>query len=251
MINYIKNKGIENEYKFINYFSNKYIYELNPLAYDFIIQIFGDVGIDKKINVINRLDKGKTDFVLIIDDVIKYISVKSGSRNSVHLESIGSFISFLRKEGLSEEILNEFLKYHYADGSIDGSGKERIPINEYKKLYQSNIDEINKCLSKTKIVDSIIRRAIIEGRYCDNVDAIIYGNVNDFLWLTKEEIFNIILSQKDNYSTGIHFGPLFCQPWTRNLQNKYSDEYKRDYIQIKWYSLFDDIIKTMAFFRNK
>ena len=58
----------------------------------------------------------------------------------------------------------------------------------------------------------------------------------------KYKIYKLILSKKDNYSTGVHFGPLFCQPWTRNLQHKQSDEYKRDYIQIKWYSLKDDII---------
>ena len=30
---------------------------------------------------------------------------------------------------------------------------------------------------------------------------------------------------------------------------EYSDEYKRNYVQIKWYSLADDIIKVMAFYR--
>lgn len=42
---------------------------------------------------------------------------------------------------------------------------------------------------------------------------------------------------------------LYCQPWTRNLQHKKSEEYKRQYIQIKWYNMLDDIIEIMANYR--
>lgn len=71
-----------------------------------------------------------------------------------------------------------------------------------------------------------------------------------FFWINKEEIVKIMLAKKNNYSTGVHFGLLYCQPWTRNLQYKQSDEYKREYVQIKWHNLLDNIIEIMAFYRK-
>ena len=53
------------------------------------------------------------------------------------------------------------------------------------------------------------------------------------------------MSQINLKSSGVHFGPLFCGPMTRNLNNNPKYESKRFCIQIKWYSLHDDIIKYL------
>ena len=73
-----------------------------------------------------------------------------------------------------------------------------------------------------------------------------YDNVYDnFLFLTPDEIIDIVLSKKDIYSTAVHFGPLICQPKSRCLN--YNPLYEKDRfcVQIKWYSLNDDIIEFM------
>ena len=59
-----------------------------------------------------------------------------------------------------------------------------------------------------------------------NIDAIIFGTKNDFLWIKKEEI---ILSKKDVYSTGVHFGPLSIQPMDRCLNHNEKYE-KKDFV---------------------
>lgn len=238
---YVKNKGIQNENEFIEYFNNRIVGDLDSLPYSFIHSVFSDISDNDIIRATYRLDKTKSDFLLSINDVTKKISIKNGRCNSVHLESIGTFISFLRKNGINENIIEKFLYYHYADGTKDGTGVDRISVKEYKDNNQNDIDIINKTFSDDKIIMKAIDRFLLVGKFYDSVDLIVYGNINDFVWITKNEIYKLILSKKDEYATGIHFGPLFCQPWTRNLQHKQSDEYKRDYIQIKWYSLKEDI----------
>ena len=54
---------------------------------------------------------------------------------------------------------------------------------------------------------------------------------------------NILMSKQNIYSTGVHFVNLFCQPMTRNLNYNPKYEKKRFCVQIKWYSIFDDIME--------
>ena len=51
----------------------------------------------------------------------------------------------------------------------------------------------------------------------------------------------------NKYCSAVHFGALVCQPLNRclNYNNRYS--YGRFYVQVKWYSLFDDIIESMNY----
>ncbi len=247
---YTKNKGITNENNFIDYFKNKKVNELNPMAYSLITTLFPNAKDNDIIKTTYRLDKTKSDLLLTIDDNTKKVSVKNGRCNSVHLESIETFVDFLRKNKISEDIIKEFLFYHYADGTTDGTGTKRISVSEYKENNQHKIDYINEAFNDMNLITKAIDRFILVGKFYDSVDVIIYGTIDDFIWITKDEIYKLFLDKKDEYSTGVHFGPLFCQPWTRNLQYKQQDEYKRNYVQIKWYSLADDIINVMAFDRN-
>lgn len=245
-----KNKGIQNENEFINYFNDKRISELNPMAESLVKILFSDAKDDDVIKTTYRFDKTKSDFLLSINGVTKRISVKSGRCNSVHLESIETFVNFLRETGISEGIIEKFLYYHYADGTIDGTGDIRLSVKDYKENHQDDIDIINREFNNEDMIVKAIDRFLLVGKFGDSVDAIVHGSIDDFFWITKDEIYKFILSKKDVYSTGVHFGPLFCQPWTRNLQLKYSDEYKRNYVQIKWYSLPDDVVEIMAFYRK-
>lgn len=251
MINQTKNKGIQNEHEFIEYLNHKKIKELNPMAYDFVVTLFPNINDNDIIYAIPRLDKGKTDFVIRINETNKNISVKMGYSNSVHLERLDSFIDFLQKIKVDENTIKQFIKFHYADDTIDNSGINRISSEEYKKRYQTEIDEINLVFNEKTILQKAIDHFLFNGRYHSNVDALVHGTVNDFLWLTKEEIYKIMFTKKDDYTTGVHFGILYCQPWSRNLQYKNSEEYKREYVQIKWYNILDNIIEIMALHRKK
>lgn len=238
--------GLENERYFFRYLNGKKIRMLNPAFSDLIYSLYENVDQNARIKCKIDYNKKKYDLVIEINNCIKKISIKKGINNSVHAEGISSFIHFLIDSGVDKNIIIEYLKYHYADGTTNGSGSQRMSINEYKMNNQDKIDEINKAINNKYVLKRAINRFVLQGKNSNEcIDAIIYGTVNNFMFLLKEEIIKIILSQKDIYSTGVHFANLYCQPMTRNLNNNPKYEKKRYCVQIKWYSIFDDIVKYM------
>ena len=125
-------------------------------------------------------------------------------------------------------------------------GNKRLSALEYKSLFQYDIDLINKVFNNEDLLKKAVNRFVIRGNNSSyDINALIYGEVDDFLFLTPDEIIDIVLSKKDIYSTAVHFGPLICQPKSRCLN--YNPLYEKDRfcVQIKWYSLNDDIIEFM------
>lgn len=238
--------GSDNEFEFVKYLNGKKISELNPMFRDLIDELYPLVQEDSIIKSWRNHYNQKSDIFIKINGKMKGISIKKGIKNSIHVEGISNFIHFLIENKVDREIVLEYLKYHYADGSTNGKGLERLSVDEYKKNNQAGIDEINKVFNDENILKNAIERFITKGNNSDYyIDAIIYGEVNDFVWATRDDIKNIILSKKNIYSSAVHFGPITCQPKSRCLN--YNPRYEKDRfcVQIKWYNLFDDIIENM------
>jgi len=238
--------GFDNEYEIVKNLNNKKVSELNPLFRNFIYSLFPFAKENYIIKSWRNHYKQKTDIFVKIDGKIKGISIKKGMKNSMHVERISDFIHFLIENNVEREIVIEFLKYHYADGSTNGKGNNRISVEEYKKLNQASIDKINQAFNNEKLLKNAIDRFVIKGknsRYY--IDALVCGEVDDFVWIAKGDIVKVILSKKDDYSTGVHFGSLSCQPKNRNLINNPKYEKDRYCVQIKWYNLFDEILENM------
>lgn len=240
------NHGELNEIDFVKYLNNKKYCELNIMLQIFLNDIFKSINNNDTIICKKNKYKTKTDIIIDINSIQKRISIKMGYNNSVHIEPISSFIHFLIENNIDKKNIIEYLKYHYADGSTNGTGINRINSREYKMKHQKEIDEVNKNFNNLELLKKAINRFVIQGRNSKyEIDAIIYGTVNDFLWIKKDDIYNILLKKINNYSSGIHFSSLFCQPEDRCLNKNPKYENKRFIVQIKWYSLFDDIIKNM------
>ena len=189
--------GLQNEHKFSCYLNGSKVKSLTPIFKDLIYTLYG-----KKINENARIkckvdyNKKKYDLVININDCIKKISIKKGINNSVHVEGISSFIHFLIDSGVSKENVIEYLNYHYADGTTNGTGKNRISCEEYKINNQDKIDKLNIVLNNEYILKRAINRFILQGKNSNEcIDAIIYGTVDDFMFITKNEIEKIILSK--------------------------------------------------------
>lgn len=209
--------------------------------------MYGNLTGEEIICVKVNYTKQKSDIYIKINGVIKGISIKKGIKNSVHIEKIEEFIKFLENNHIPKEIINEVLKYHYADGTINGTGEKRLSTAQYKEKNQDKLDLINQYFSKKNIVRKAIDRFVLVGNNSQaSIDAIIYGVIDDFIWITKDEIVDIIIRHKDIKRTGVSFGPLFYQPMNRCLNYNPKYEYAKNYIQIKWYHLSDDIIEIMS-----
>lgn len=188
----------------------------------------------------------KADIFVVVNGERKGISIKKGVKNSVHTEPISEFVKFLIENKIPQNIILEYLKYQYADGTTDGTGKVRLPVNEYKKENQNKIDEINKYFNKNDILLKAVNRFVLQGRNSDDkIDAIIYGVIEDFIWIKSDDVRKIIFKKKNEYSSGVHFSVLSCQPLDRCLNNNRKYDKKRFYIQLKWYNLCDNIIECI------
>lgn len=238
--------GIENEIEFVNYLDGKKINEVHPIFQQMIEKIFPKFSSKEMIKAWKNKNPQKTDIYIQIKHIKKRISIKKGIKNSVHVEPISEFVHFLIKNHVKKEIIEEYLKYHYADGTANGNGKKRLSVAEYKVNHEEDIQRINLAFNNNKLLEKAVERFVLMGRNDTYmVDAIIYGVVNDFMWITKEEIKSIILRQNNIVSSAVHFGPLFVQPLARCLNYNPIYEYGRYCVQIKWYNLADDIIKVM------
>lgn len=241
-----KINGIENEIQFINYFNKKRIKELSPMHYSFLKDLFQDIEDNDIIKCRKNNKPQKYDIFICINDKIKRISIKKGIKNSVHVERISDFIHFLIDNKINKNIIIEYLKYHYADGTTNGKGAVRVSSIEYKKTHQDKINKINEAFNNINLINKATDKFVLKGNNSDeSIDAIIHGTVNDFVWILEKDIKNIISSQINIYSTAIHFGPLIVQPLDRCLNKNPLYEKKRFCVQIKWYNLYDSIIENM------
>lgn len=240
--------GLKNEYQIMQLMNGKRISELDIMSKEFILDLFDNDNLNENNLVKSFVDYNdkKYDIVIIINNTVKRVSIKMGVKNSVHVEGISSFIHFLISNGVNRQNVIEYLKYHYADGTTNGSGVNRISSLEYKKNNQRKIDTLNKQLNTKKILLNAIDRFLLKGRNNDNlIDVILYGRPNDFIWIKTKDIKKIILSKKDHYSTSVHFSNLVVQPFDRCLNQNKKYEKKRFCVQLKWYDLFDCIIENM------
>lgn len=238
--------GFQNELEIKRELDNKTIKELNPMYRSFIEDLFSNINDSDLINCIIDDSNKKHDIIISIKNEKRYISIKKGIKNSVHVEGISSFIHFLIQNHVKRNVVIEYLKYHYADGSTNGTGINRLSAEEYKKENQEKIDMINAEINNKDLLIKVIDRFILKGNISDKlIDAILFGVNDDFIWIKKEDIIKVILSKKDVYSSAVHFGPLTIQPLDRCLNYNPKYDKRRFCVQVKWYNLADDIIEFM------
>lgn len=163
------------------------------------------------------------------------------------MEPISEFIHFLIENNFKKEVIEKYLKFHYADGTTNGTGTKRMSASEYKDHYQKNIDYLNKKLKNKEFINKCIERFILKGRIKNSreIDAVISGKVNDLLFITNKEVKDLVNKYIDIKTTGLHIGPLFIQPHTRNLNYNEKYEKYRYCVQIKWFNFTDHIIWYM------
>lgn len=166
--------GYENEYEFVRYLNGKKIGEIQPLLREVIDYLYPKVSEKDKIKAWKNNCRQKADIFIKINGVMKGISIKMGNRNSVHVERITDFINFLIENRVKKEVVIEYLRYQYADGTTNGKGKYRQSVEEYKKENQAKIDMINKEFNRKDLVLKAIDKFVLRGNnsnYC--IDALI------------------------------------------------------------------------------
>ena len=242
------NYGYQNEKDYVELFNNKYLYELDENSKRFLKELFdGIIDNDEKLKSWKNKVVQKTDIFIRYKNHIKNISIKCGNNNSIHHEQIQEFKMYLEKMGIQYNIVNKYVGYHYGymkdkEGNIDFS--KLLSSEEYKKLYQKEINIFNKYINKTRIVIDMIDRFLVRGRNSDyDIDALICGTTDDYVWIMKDDIYDLILSKRCLELTSPHIACMTIGPKKRNLDGTSKNIKDRYIVCIRWNFIKEDIIK--------
>ena len=161
----------------------------------------------------------KADLSLTIDGNLYFISVKKGTGNSVHQETIEDFIDFLSTNFENKNtVFNDLRHFIWGDGTLDGNGYvgDRIKASKYKKDYPNKIKNIQSYFNKHK--KELLERFLINGAVSNkSADYLFYGDINNCLVISADEMINYALNQNKR---PISIGILTFQAWNRNIKAK-------------------------------
>lgn len=209
------NKGFVNENEFIEYFNGKSFMELNENFKNFVLFLTNN-DIPNE-NFLCEKGKGgqKPDVVLKVGNKKYFISLKVGSGNSVHQEMFSEFLLFLDSIGFSKNGLDLLKEFHYADGTLNDTGIERLSSVEFCKKFPEKVFLLNKEFNKKEIKKSILNRVLFQGKSesYDMAEFIYHGTIEKGYWATSMEIINIGTPIRNNC---VHVGNLTYQPWGRD-----------------------------------
>jgi len=241
------NYGYENEADFVILFNNKYLYELDNNSQNFLKELFGEVMDDEeKIRSWKNKSVQKTDIFIKYKNYIKNISLKCGNSNSMHHEQVQEFKRYLEKLEIPYKTIDKYISYHYGYAR-DENGKlvfsRLLSAEEYKGLYQEEINIFNKSINRTRIIIDMIDRFIVRGRNSDyDIDALICGTIHDYVWLLKHDIYDLILSKRGLDFTSPHIACMTIGPKKRNLDGNSNNVKDRYIVCIRWNFIKEDII---------
>lgn len=241
------NYGYQNELDFVRLFNNKYFRELDGNSKRFLTELFEETIEDNEC-IIARKNKmlQKADIFIKYKNYVKGISLKCGKSNSIHHEQIQEFKRYLEKLGIPYHAIDKYVSYHYGyvkdeSGRIDFSKK--LSSEEYKCLYQDTIDIFNKYINKTRIIVDMIDRFIIRGRNSDyDIDALICGKIDDYVWILKYDIYDLILTKRCIDYTSPHIACMTIGPKKKDLAEKSNYSKERYLVCIRWNFIKEDII---------
>ena len=240
------NYGIQNEYDFVELFNNKFLHELDDNSQKLLKELFGEIMDDKEQILCwkNRMMQ-KTDIYIKYKNYIKGISLKCGNSNSMHCESIECFRQYLEKIGIPYNIIEYYVSYHYGY-MRDENGKtnfsKQLSSVEYKEIYQNELNIFNKYINKTKIIVDMIDRFIIRGRNSDyDIDVLICGKVDNYIWIMKYDLYDLILSKRCIEFTSPHIACMTIGPKKRNLDRNSKNVKDRYLVCIRWNFIREDI----------
>jgi hypothetical protein len=206
------NPGIENENKIIEAINGKKLEDLDPNFQEPIKGMYkyhkeGSMVEARKVS--NRIGC-KTDIEIQMYNHYHNVSIKSGFGPAVHEEEFTSFYEFLKSLNISNETLETIKFYHYGDGTLDGSGKKTLRLDEFKEKYKDRIAKANKELANVEIAKAVIYRAVIKGRIEKNqeINYLYYGNEKEGIFVKRCDILEFAPQLNCYYDTAIHFGPL-------------------------------------------
>ncbi len=231
-------KGIINELNFVELFNNKIVKNLSKNAKELLYALFDNIDDNDIVICWKNKYLEKSDIKIKIKNNIKGISIKTGNECSMHQENKYKFYAYLNKIGVEEETIDMLDKF-----MIGKINNQKVDAKTYILNNVTDITKIKQVFNKYYIKNKLILRFIFQGTENQMYDcmAIIYGTPQNFIWATNSEVLQYLLKYENNVNY-INISNLNIKCYDRNLKGNPKHEKKVDDIQVKWYSLKEDIL---------
>lgn len=222
-----QNPGIKKEEEVVLTLNEKKIKDLKPNFKFLLSEMFDHLEDDKVVqsNLVGGFQK--PDFFITYDNQRKFISMKSGQAKIVHQEKLDTFIQFLKDIGVNEYCIEIFLYHHFGDGTMDGTGKERMSYSELQFRMRDQIRKFNKEVNVNKdIVAAVVDRCVFLGSQKDNIpaDYLYFGDENYGVMCSRKQVQKHIYRKSWLYMDNLHIGPLQFRPHARLIQKRENEE---------------------------
>jgi len=252
MLNY----GYQNEFDFVELFNGKYLNDLDDNSQRFLKELFHNkIDNNEPIKSWKNKFNQKSDIFIKYGNYIKGVSIKFGKSHSIHHETLQEFRMYLEKFNIPYNDVNKYVNYHYGyKKDEDGNTDYLISLSseEYKELYQKDLDIFNNEINKTRIIVDMVDRFIVRGRNSEyDIDALVCGSKDDYVWIMKHEIYDLILSKRNLECTSPHIACLTIGPKLRNLNHNSKSAKDRFLVCIRWYNIREDILSFKSMEASK
>ena len=238
------NHGKLNEDEIMLQLNNHRVCDIPPALLYMMRELFGALEYEEIITCVQPDVPIKPDLLITYKGVTKGLSIKSGTSEFVHGEPIDKFVEFLRSLNVSEKTIKTLLLNQFGDGTIDGSGKERMPLHELKYKLATQIKEANTELnSDVDRLEKIIDRLLFQGWDPNAIpaDAIYHGDMFNGVLASKIQIMKHIRNKFWDYYDNLHVGPIFLRPHARYIGKEIKNEFSRRKIDGFWTNMLADI----------
>ncbi len=172
-------------------------------------------------------------------------SVKSGAGNSVHQENIHEFVGFLKGLGVAEPAIVEVYRFHWGDGTLDGTGRveQRINAREIRSKFPNTVRVIGEVFDEHQI--AIVARALTGLASETAPSHLVYTDDETLSGLLAVPMPDVISFNSHKQSDAdLLVGRLLFQNYGRCLQGQdlVSNKTRND-IQFKWPKLAEDLLE--------
>ncbi len=238
------NIGFYNEVEMIMMFNNKKFSELSNNGKYIIREIYGHPHDDDIIHARKVEEFIKPDFIVEMNGVEHFISMKSGSSEALHQEYVKNFCAFLKDNDISDETIETILLYQYGDGTLDGTGKERMEYNQLRYVLSERINNANKDLNVNKeFVLNVINRVIFKGTNINNQEAdyLYHGNTDYGILVSKGQMMKHCSRKDWDWMNNLHIGPLQLRPHARYIGKPIIKPLSRERLEFYWAKYYADL----------
>lgn len=208
----------ENKEQIFNSLNGKRYEELSTNFKEFVKYIYPQVC-DTDLITCKMKSSTKIDFIITMNGVSKNIAVQSGNIVLVHKGRVLEFVSFLSSIKVSRNCIHSLLKYHYADGTCDGSSKI---INSFGELlsvdYKKEIAIVEKEFKNKELLAKVIDYVLLREKSGAQVDYFYFGDSCRGTYASAERVKYNIVNEKNKYKHRfMRIGVMNYLPLTRNL----------------------------------